>query len=113
VIKLPLLKARQTLLSLDGVGPKTADILLNFMGGRAIMSIDTNIFRVINRLNFVKGRTYEKTRLILEKLIPSEKLKDMHLLLIEFGKIICKPRNPLCSTCPLDTICTYPKRIMQ
>lgn len=43
VIKLPLLKARQTLLSLDGVGPKTADVLLNFLGGRAIMPIDTKL----------------------------------------------------------------------
>jgi endonuclease-3 len=77
------------------------------------MPIDTNIFRVINRLTFVKWRTYEKTRLILEKLIPSEKLKDTHLLLIKFGRKICKPRNPLCSTCPLDAICTYPIRITQ
>lgn len=109
VLKLPLLKARHTLLSLDGVGPKTADILLNFFGGRAVMPIDTNIFRVINRLNFVKGRTYEKTRLTLEKLIPSEKLQEMHILLIQFGRKICKPRNPTCSTCPLNSICDYPK----
>jgi endonuclease-3 len=109
VLKLPLLKARHILLSLDGVGPKTADILLNFLGGRAVMPIDTNIFRVINRLNFVKGRNYEKTRLTLETLIPSEKLKEMHFLLIQFGRKICKPRNPTCSTCPLNSLCDYPK----
>lgn len=109
VLKLPLQKARHTLLSLDGVGPKTADILLNFIGERAVMPIDTNIFRVINRLNFIKGRNYEKTRLTLEKLIPSEKLQEMHLLLIQFGRKICKPRNPTCLTCPLKSICDYPK----
>jgi endonuclease-3 len=109
VLKLPLLKARNTLLNLDGVGPKTADILLNFMEGKPVMPIDTNIFRVINKLKFVRGRHYEKTRLILEKLIPSEKLKEMHLLLIKFGREICKPRNPKCFICPLYTLCDYPK----
>ena len=109
VLKLPLLKARHTLLSLDGVGPKTADILLSFLGGKAVMPIDTNIFRVINRLNFVKGRNYEKSRLTLEKLIPSEKLREMHLLLFEFGRKVCKPRTPMCSTCPLNYLCDYPK----
>lgn len=109
VLNLPLRKARDTLLHLDGVGPKTADILLNFMGGKPVMPIDTNIFRVINKLTFVTGRHYEKTRLTLEKLIPSEKLKEMHLLLIKFGREICTSRNPKCFTCPLHALCGYPK----
>ena len=108
VLSLPLQKARSILLSLDGVGPKTADILLNFLGGRAVMPIDTNIFRVINRLTFVKGRNYEKTREVLERLIPSEKLQKMHFILIQFGRKICKPRKPDCSICPLVSICDYP-----
>ena len=108
VLSLPLKEARSTLLRLDGVGPKTADILLNFLGGKAVMPIDTNIFRVVNRLNFVKGRNYEKTRAVLERLIPPKKRQTMHFLLIQFGRTICKPRNPKCSMCPLKSLCDYP-----
>ena len=71
------------------------------------MPIDTNIFRVINRLNFVNGRNYEKTRLTLEKLIPSEKLREMHILLIQFGRKICKSRISTYLSCPLKSICGY------
>jgi endonuclease-3 len=108
VLSLPLQKARATLLSLDGVGPKTVDILLNFLGGRAVMPIDTNIFRIMNRLNFVKGRNYEKTQSVLERLIPCDKLQKMHFMLIQFGRKICKPRKPECSICPLASLCPHP-----
>jgi endonuclease III len=94
-------------MSLVGVGPKTADILLNFSGGMAIMPIDTNIFRIVNRINFVQGRDYEKTRVVLEKLIPPNKLRGMHLLLIKLGREICKSRNPLCTICPVNILCEY------
>jgi endonuclease III len=73
------------------------------------MPIDTNIFRVINRLNFVNGRNYEKTRLTLEKPISSEKLQQIHILLIQFRRKICKSRNPTRSSCPLNLCVATPK----
>ncbi len=77
---------------------------------RAVMPIDTNIFRVVNRIGFMKGRDYEKTRMVLERLIPSKKLRGMHLLLIRFGREICKSRKPLCTICPINALCDYPEK---
>ena len=109
VLELPLHEARRTLLSLHGVGFKTADILLCFVGGVAIMPIDTNIFRVVNRIGFVEGRNYERVRSVLEKLIPPEKIPKMHLLLIKHGREICKPRQPNHKTCPINNFCDFIK----
>ena len=108
VLRLPLEEARETLMSLDGVGYKTADIILCFVGGRAIMPIDTNIFRVVNKIGLAKGRNYERIRMVLEKLIPPEKVATMHFLLIKFGREICKSRRPQHEVCPISKLCdTY------
>lgn len=113
VLKLPLQEARQILMSLEGVGPKTADILLNFLGGRDVMPIDTNIFRIVNRIGLVEGRNYERTRAILERLISNRKLQEMHFLLIKLGREICKPRKPLCTICPIIAFCDYSEKIKE
>jgi endonuclease-3 len=107
VFSLPLNEARRKLMDIKGVGPKTADILLCFVGGYAVMPIDTNIFRVADRLGFANGRNYERTRLALERLIPAPKLHRMHLLLIMLGREFCKPRRPFCSRCPATHLCDY------
>ena len=107
VLLLPLEEARRKLMSIDGVGPKTADVVLLFAGNRNVMPIDTNIFRVVDRVSFAKGRNYEQTRLTLERLIPREKLLRMHLLLIRLGREMCKPRRPLCPVCPINDLCDY------
>jgi len=106
VFRLSFDDARGALLDIKGIGPKTADVLLSF-GGYPVMPVDTNIFRVVNRIGFVKGSNYERTRGTLEKLIPSGKRGDMHLYFIRLGREICKPRNPLCQTCPLNVLCDY------
>ena len=107
VLALPLEEARKNLMSIPGIGPKTADVVLLFAGNRNVMPVDTNIFRVVDRIGFAKGRNYERTRLTLERLIPTEKLLRMHILLIRLGREICKPRRPLCQTCPINGLCDY------
>jgi len=107
VIRLPLNEARGALMDIKGIGPKTADVFLSFVGGYPVMPVDTNIFRVVDRLGFAKGRNYERTRGALESLIPPEKLRDAHLYLISLGREMCKSRKPLCPTCPVNTLCDY------
>jgi len=107
ILSLPLEEARSRLMSIDGVGPKTADVVMLFAGNRRVMPVDTNIFRVVDQVGFAKGRNYERTRLALERLIPPEKLHRMHLLLIRLGREICKPRRPLCPICPINDLCDY------
>jgi len=107
VFKLPLSEARETLMSIKGIGPKTTDVLLSFVGKYPVMPIDTNIFRVVDRIGLAKGRNYEYTRKTLERLIQAEKLRDAHIYLLRLGREICKSRNPLCSVCPLNILCDY------
>ncbi len=103
----PLDEARRALMEIEGVGPKTADVLLSFVGGFNVMPVDTNIFRVAERLGLAKGRNYERTRGALERLISPEKLLPMHFRLIRLGREICKPRNPRCPDCPVNHFCEY------
>jgi endonuclease-3 len=106
VLDNPLDEARGQLLGIKGVGYKTADILLCFVGKRDVMPIDTNIFRVVNRLGFAEGRRYERVRRTLESLIPPNKIARMHLLLIQLGRDVCKPRRPLHQICPIKQCCS-------
>ena len=94
-------------MELKGVGPKTADILLAFRGNRPVMPVDTNIFRVAERLGLVEGRNYERTKAALEAVIPEEKMGEMHFTLIKLGREVCKPRRPLCPICPVRKLCCY------
>jgi endonuclease-3 len=99
-------EAREELINLPGVGRKTADVLLLFEANRPVMPIDRHIFRIAKRLGLVTGKPdYERTRLVLESMIPSDKLEHGHLSLIEFGRRICRARAPLCGSCPLADIC--------
>lgn len=113
ILRRPMDEARQELMDLKGVGPKTADILLAFKGNRPIMPVDTNIFRVSGRIGLVEGRNYERTRAALEEVIPEKKLGEMHFALIKLGQDICKPRRPLCPLCPITSLCTYPNKTQE
>ena len=113
ILRRPMDEARQELMDLKGVGPKTADILLAFKGNRSIMPVDTNIFRVSGRIGLVEGRNYERTRAALEEVIPEKKLGEMHFALIKLGRDICKPRRPLCPLCPITSLCTYPNKTQE
>ena len=113
VLRRPTEEARKELLKLKGIGPKTADILLAFRGKRPIMPVDTNIFRVAERIGLVRGRNYERTRAALEELIPAHKMGEMHFTLIRHGREICKPRRPLCPICPINTLCCYPEKTQE
>lgn len=113
ILRRPMDEARQELMDLKGVGPKTADILLAFKGNRSIMPVDTNIFRVSGRIGLVEGRNYERTRAALEEVIPEKKLGEMHFALIKLGRDICKPRRPLCPLCPITSLCIYPNKTQE
>jgi endonuclease-3 len=99
-------EAREELINLPGVGRKTADVVLLFEANKPVMPIDRHIFRIAKRLGIITGRPdYERTRLVLESMIPGDKLELGHLSLIEFGRRICRARSPLCGSCPIAEIC--------
>jgi endonuclease-3 len=104
--EMPLDEARAWLMSLKGVGPKTAAIVLLFSLQRPAFPVDTHIYRVSGRLGLRPPKmNVEKTHEHLEALFPPETYFDAHLNLIRLGREICRARSPRCAACPLQDIC--------
>ena len=111
VIAKPYSKAREELMTLPGVGEKTADVVLLFNAGKHVLPIDRHIARIAKRLELVKDKpTYDTLRLTLEGATTPDKFLDTHIKLIQFGRDICRALNPKCQECPLNDICPYPQR---
>lgn len=103
---LPLEEARKTLTSLPGVGPKTADVVLLFCAGKPTLPIDTHVNRVSKRLGLAPPNAdYEGVRGALQSVYSPKDYLPVHLLLISLGRRYCKARNPLCKSCPVNTLC--------
>ncbi len=101
-------EARRILLSLPGVGYKTADIFLDVVCGFNFFPIDTHVKRVLGRLGF-EGKTYNELALKFTSFfrnIPVD-FFQIHLKLITIGRRYCKPRRPLCDECVLRECCRY------
>ena len=94
-----------SLLSIKGIGPKTANIVLNFAFGQDVIPVDVHCHRIPNRLGWVKTKTPEKTEKALEKILPRNYWKEFNGIFVLFGKTICQPVSPWCSKCPVSKYC--------
>src|SRR5512143_2070187 len=105
---LPVPEAKAWLTSLDGVGPKTASIVLLFALGKPAFPVDTHIHRVTGRLGLIPPKTSaDKAHGLLEELVPPEWYHSFHLNVIEHGRQVCKAQRPLCAKCVLQKYCDY------
>jgi endonuclease-3 len=105
---MPLDEARDWLTSLNGVGPKTAAIVLLFSFNRPAFPVDTHVHRVSGRLGLIGPKvSREKAHDLLEALVPPETYYTFHLNLIAHGRQVCSARQPRCQACPLLTLCDY------
>lgn len=95
------------LTSIKGIGVKTASCVLLFSLDRNVCPVDTHVHRILNRIGIVKTNTPDKTFEQLRKNLPEKIAHQFHTNLINLGRVICKPANPLCSICPLFTDCSY------
>ncbi len=104
-------KALEWLLASPGVGEKTASIVLLFSFGRPVFPVDTHIRRVLTRLGWITGRgsPYREANELLPK--DPARMRDLHLLLIELGRRVCRARRPQCEACPLADRCAYGGRM--
>ncbi len=93
------------LLSIKFVGRKTANIVLNFAFGKAVLPIDTHCHRIPNRLGWVKTKNPEQTETELGRILPKEYWMDFNGIFVQFGKEICQPISPKCSQCPVSEFC--------
>ncbi len=106
--KIPLEEARAWLLELNGVGPKTAAIVLLFALGRPAFPVDTHIQRVSKRLGLLPPDiSREKAHPLMEALVPPALYYPFHIELIEHGRQICAARAPRCTQCMLPELCIY------
>ncbi len=100
--------ATKWLVSLHGVGPKTAAIVLLFCFGRPTLPVDTHVWRVTKRLGLISEKaTRESAQRDLERVIPSGCIYSMNHNLIKHGREVCLARNPKCSMCFLRDLCSY------
>ncbi len=100
--------ARSDLLSIKGIGPKTADCVLLFSGAHNVLPVDTHVFRVSHRLGLApKNADHEAVKVALESQISPRKLGSAHSALIAFGREYCRSRHPRCGECPLGDLCEF------
>jgi endonuclease-3 len=93
------------LLTLQGVGRKTANLVLT-LGFRAPgICVDTHVHRISNRLGYVRTRTPNETEQALRRKLPAEHWIEINDLLVAFGQRLCRPISPHCSRCPVAPYC--------
>lgn len=93
------------LMSLPGVGRKTANVLASVIYDKPVIAVDTHVFRVSHRMGLSDGKTVEAVEKELESHIPSELRARAHHWLILHGRYTCTARNPKCEECPLSDWC--------
>ncbi len=99
------------LLTLPGVGRKTANVILSVVFGQAAMAVDTHVFRVAERIGLTtRSRSPLETERRLMKYIPRQHVATAHHWLILHGRYVCKARKPLCSNCFLTDLCRQYQR---
>ena len=102
--------AVESLMSLAGVGKKTANVVYSVAFGGDAIAVDTHVFRVSNRLGLAKGKTPLEVEAGLQKTIPQKDWSKAHHWLIWHGRKICHSQRPDCGNCPLKPLCDYGKK---
>jgi endonuclease III len=96
---------RDALVTLPGVGRKTANVVLNMAFGQKTMAVDTHVYRVAHRLGLSKGKTPDAVETDLMAVIPDDYLFHAHHWLILHGRYTCIARKPKCGTCVIAALC--------
>ena len=111
---LPVEEARAWLTKFNGVGPKTAAIVLCFSLNMPAFPVDTHIYRVSGRIGLRPEKmTVEQAHPHLESVFPPETYYAAHLNLIRLGREVCGARKPNCPQCPIRTLCDYEEKTIR
>ncbi len=106
ILEKPLDDARRELMSLPGVGWKTADVVLSFAAGKATFPVDTHIARIAKRWGITHDKAgYEEVSGAFKRIVDEGERRRIHLMLIMFGREYCTARNPKCNQCPVRPPC--------
>jgi endonuclease-3 len=93
------------LLTLHGVGRKTANLVVTLGFGKPGICVDTHVHRISNRLGWVRTRTPDETEAALRARLPRRYWIGLNDLLVTFGQNVCTPISPRCSACPIRALC--------
>jgi endonuclease-3 len=95
------------LLSIKGVGRKTANLVVSLAYGKEGICVDTHVHRISNRLGYVKTKTPDETEFALRAKLPHKHWIIYNTIMVAFGRKTCKPISPLCSKCPVFKYCDH------
>jgi endonuclease-3 len=95
----------EELLTLKGVGRKTANLVVSLGFRGAGLCVDTHVHRISNRMGYVRTKNPEETEFALRAKLPPEHWSRYNTLLVAFGRNTCRPVSPLCSHCPMEAYC--------
>jgi endonuclease-3 len=95
----------EDLLSLNGVGRKTANLVITLGFDQDGICVDTHVHRISNRLGYLKTKMPDETESKLRKILPLAYWKIYNDLLVPFGQNLCRPLSPFCSRCPIEQYC--------
>jgi endonuclease-3 len=106
-------KDMDELLSLHGVGRKTAGCVLVYAFRIPAIPVDTHVHRISNLIGLVNTKTPEQSELALMDVVPKRYWIDLNELLVKHGQNICLPRRPKCADCPISSHCDYGTRVLR
>jgi endonuclease-3 len=95
----------EALISLKGVGRKTANLVVTLGYGKDGICVDTHVHRISNRLGYVKTKNPQATEFALREKLPRKYWQVYNTLMVAFGRHVCRPLSPLCSACPVYSCC--------
>jgi len=95
----------EELLTLKGVGRKTANLVVSLGFNGAGLCVDTHVHRISNRIGYVRTKNPEETEFALRAKLPPEHWSRYNTILVAFGRNTCRPISPLCSHCPVEAYC--------
>ena len=95
------------LIKFNGVGRKTANLVLSRGFNKPAICVDVHVHRIFNRLGYVKTKTPEETEFALRAKLPVKYWIDINTLMVTHGQNVCKPINPKCSECPIAKYCAH------
>ena len=95
----------EDLMKFNGVGRKTANLVLAKGFNKPAICVDVHVHRIFNRLGYIKTKTPEETEFALREKLPKKHWIDINTLIVTHGQNICKPQKPSCSACPIAQWC--------
>lgn len=93
------------LLKFNGVGRKTANLVVSLGFKKPAICVDIHVHRISNRLGYVKTKNPEQTEMMLRQKLPRKNWIEYNSILVAFGQKICRPVSPFCSMCPVENYC--------